>query len=133
MLKWFKHCFAPTTAFIDLTDERYMKHVAPHAPGSPLSFNLFAINDKAKNETGQIQLKLIDSRGKTVNNQQFDVAIPAYGKTVVPVMLPLPDQEGGYTLLSEYFDDSTKQRFLSRRYIKVGSASSKYSFFEVKP
>jgi beta-galactosidase len=133
MLKWFKHCFAPTTAFIDLTDERYMKHVPPHAAGSPLSFNLFAINDKAVNETGQIQLKLINSAGQTVNDQQFEVTIPAYGKTAVPVNLQLPDKEGGYTLVSEYSGQGANQKFISRRYIKVGSSNSNFSFFELKP
>lgn len=136
MLSWFKHCFAPVAAFIDLTDERYMKHMKPHTPSSQLVFNVFAINDLPSSAEGNVSIRLLDSGGNEVLRTEAKVEIPAYGKTVLPFAITLPDREGGYLLLSEYTGDggNTSGSVISRRYIKVGRGDGgTYSFYSYGP
>jgi beta-galactosidase len=134
MLKWFKHAFAPSAAFIDLTDERYMKHLKPHAPSSTLNFNVFAINDHKTETKGNIKIRLLDSTGKEIVTTGNSVQITGFGKTIVPFSVALPDKEDGYLLISEYTTDSASKSapIISRRYIKVGKESAQYRFFEMK-
>jgi hypothetical protein len=136
MLKWFKHCFAPSAAFIDLTDERYMKHTKPHAPSSLLNFNVFAINDQQIQANGNVTIRLLDSSGKEVLHTEKKLQIPGYGKTIVPFSITLPDKAGGYLLVCEYTADLGKaaQPVISRRYIKVGAEDGKpYKFYSLEP
>lgn len=135
MLQWFKHGFAPVAAFIDLTDERYMKHVKPHAPSSLLTFNIFAINDLQTPANGRVQIRLLDSGGNEVLRTEDKVQIPGYGKTIVPFAITLPDKSDGYLLVSEYTGDgvNTSKPVISRRYIKVGAEEDKYTFYSLAP
>ncbi len=120
-LNWFRHCFAPAAVFIDLADERYVKSRPPHAPGSDLIFNLVGINDLPQQSTGRVTVKLLDASRRSVAEQQADVAVPAYGKSYVPVRLILPRQPGGYLLLAEFTPSGATDPLLSRRYLRVGT------------
>lgn len=133
MLQWFRHCFAPTAVFIDLTDERYMKHVPPHAPGSTLAVNLMGITDSPEAVRGQVTVRLLNSAGKEVQKRELAVAIPAFGRQALPMTLPLPTQADGYLLLAEFRPDGqpTTKPVLSRRYLKVGQAGQSYRFYEL--
>lgn len=130
-LNWFQHAFAPVATFINLTDERYTKHIAPHQPGSELVFNLSGINNRVAEIAGTTQLRLLDSKGKQVLEKSIPVKLAAVGRTDIPVAVHLPADAGGYLLIAEFSDGKTKP-VISRRYIKVGQAET-YHFFEMKP
>ncbi|MFN8255316.1 MAG: glycoside hydrolase family 2 TIM barrel-domain containing protein [Bacteroidales bacterium] len=129
---WFRHCFAPAAVFINLTDERYTKHVLPHTPGTELVFNLAGINNLDKVETGSIQLSIYDENGIVVQNQKFDVHLAPLTRTNIPVNLKLPEKAGGYLMVSAFLPEGATAPIISRRYIKIGK-SNKYNFFEIKP
>jgi hypothetical protein len=133
MLRWFKHCFAPAAVFINLTDERYMKHVAPHAPGSTLSFDLVGVNDEPKAASGKVLLRLVNSQGKTVKTENRSIQIAAYGNQTIPLTLRLPSQPDGYLLLAEFTPEGKKaaNTVRSRRYLKVGSTQQSYRFYDL--
>ena len=131
-LKWFKHCFAPQAVFINLVDQRYMKHPAPHQPGSSLLFNLVGINDYVTPATGKVILKLLNSKGEIVTQQDIPVRMNAFGKRYVPCMVELPEETGGYLLVAEYYPEGKNQPVISRRYLKVGNVQDeKYDYFEI--
>lgn len=134
MLRWFRHCFAPATVFINLTDERYTKHLAPHAPGSSLQFNLVGVNDGKEAVKGQVRLRLLDSQGKEVKQEHATVQITAYGDQLVPVAFQLPDKADGYLLLAEFTPEGHpgQQPLLSRRYVKVGKSGQGYQFHDLR-
>lgn len=133
MLNWFSHCFAPTAAFIDLTDERYMKHLTPHKPSSQLIFNIFAVNDLKLPASGNIKVRLLDSEGKEVLTTESMARIPGYGKTNIPFVITLPEKKDGYLLLAEYTSAEETRPVISRRYIKVGADGDHYRFFNMMP
>ncbi|MFC2089847.1 glycoside hydrolase family 2 protein [Bacteroidota bacterium] len=131
-LAWFRHSFAPTAVFINLPDERYMKQFEPHAPGSQLLFTLKAINDFAISEEGRVNILLYDSSGKLVWSQEQEVQINPYGEKNYPVVLDLPDEEGGYTLHTEFRGKRNgMEKQVSRRYVNVGVRGNK--FWEIEP
>ncbi|MDR2146151.1 MAG: hypothetical protein LBE91_06815, partial [Tannerella sp.] len=133
-LKWFKHCFAPQAVFINLIDQRYMKHPLPLKPGSALLFNLVGVNDYASPATGKTVLKLLNSKGEIVVLQEMIVSIPPFGKSTVPCLTSLPQEKGGYLLVAEYFPEGKNQPVISRRYLKIGdSANEEYDFFNMDP
>jgi len=133
-LKWFQHCFAPQAVFINLVDQRYMKHIAPHMPGSSLLFNLVGVNDYNSPATGKVVLKLINSKGKVVVQQDMTIHIDPFGKKTLSCKIKLPKEKGGYLLAAEYFPQGKNQPVVSRRYLKIGDSSNEqYAFYELKP
>jgi len=133
-LKWFKHCFAPQAVFIDLVDRRYMKHPAPCKPGSNLLFNLIGVNDDSHPAAGKVVLKLINSKGDVVKQQEKTIQIDPSGKKTLPCMLELPNEKGGYLLTAEYYAGGSNSPVISRRYLKIGdSPNENYSFYDMKP
>ncbi len=133
-LDWFAHCFAPSAVFIDLVDERYTKHLPPRKPGSDLIFNLVGVNDCERAAEGAVTVKLLDSQGNEITHMKTNAAIPPFGKQYIPVKIQLPEQSGGYLLLSEFTPDRPGKTspILSRRYIKIGQRDE-YTFFTYKP
>lgn len=133
-LNWFRHCFGPTAVFIDLTDERYMKHVPSHAPGSTLALDLIGVNDPGLSASGQVVLRLLDSRGKEVLRQTKPIQMPPYGSQTQPVSLRLPSKAGGYLLLADYTPSGRVKDapVLSQRYIKVGQADTAVDYYDWK-
>ncbi len=101
-------------------------------PGEQLVFNLVGINDLKESVSGMVTVQLIDSNGKTISQQKRKVVIPAYQRTNIPAFFTLPQQNGGYVLLSEFVKDGSTEILKSRRYIKVGEVG-KVEFWEVKP
>jgi len=131
-LPWFKHAFAPSAVFINHPDERFMIQFAPHEPGSQLLFTIKAINDFAKTETGEVTIKLYDARGMVVWSQDQRIDIAPFGEKNFPVVMDLPQTQGGYTLVTDFKGAlSPVKSQLSRRYIKVGPGERQY--FEIKP
>jgi len=122
--RWFKHCFAPQTAFIDLVDQRYTKHTSPCEPGSELVFNLFGINDKNRQFKGKIEIKLINGKNEVVNQKSISMNTPAFERTIIPCSLLLPSQTGGYAIVAECFPEGKTEPTVSRRYIKIGKLSA---------
>ena len=98
--RWFKHCFAPTAVFIDLTDHRYTKHLPALKPGSDLVFNLVGVNDLNKDSSGKVLLKLLDEKGTIISTQEESIVIEPFGKRLQPCLLKLPSKAGGYLLLA---------------------------------
>jgi beta-galactosidase len=131
-LNWFRHAFAPAAVFIDITDQRYMKHIDPYKAGSLLTFNLLGVNDHAQSVSGDISLQMLHSTGKIAQQQKLRITIPAYLKTYLPVSLEIPKEEGGYLLVAQFTPDIEQNvsPVLSRRYIKVGSKDVT-QFYEV--
>ncbi len=132
-LKWFKHAFAPVAVFIDLTDERYTKHMPAHVPGSMLSFNCIGINDESKPVEGSLALKVYNDSGQIVQRQdKIPVLIPEYDRTMIPLTIELPIIPGGYTLTAEFYRaDAKGQPVISRRYLKIGDDKADYRFGSV--
>ena len=132
-LAWFRHAFAPAAVFIDLTDQRYIKEAVPYKPGSRITFNLVGINDYNQPVSGNIELQLLETTGKTVLHEVYKISIPALLKTYLPVSISLPEKEGGYLLLTK-FTPGIKQNVrpvLSRRYIKIGKKDVS-AFYELE-
>ncbi len=126
-LDWFRHAFAPAAVFINHPDERFMKHSTPHDPGSRLLFTLKAINDFPAKESGNVRISLLDWKGTMVWSQEMEVNISPYGEKNYPVVLDLPYEEGGYTLVSEFEGSvSPVKKQISRRYINVGKKNNAY-------
>jgi len=132
-LSWFKHCFSPVAAFIDLADERYFKHIEPHTGGSQLSFNVVAINDNQQAEQGDVQVNVYDKAGNVQQTHKFSVTIPAYGKTYRPMVITLPSTDGGYLLTATLMYKAGKQVILSRRYINIGKRPALNDYYQIKP
>jgi beta-galactosidase/beta-glucuronidase len=130
--KWFKHCFAPAAVFIDLTDQRYTKHLSPYAPGSNLLFNLLGVNDCKEESKGQLVLKLLDSNGNIAVQSDMPFQISPYDRKLQPCMLNLPLKEGGYLLTAEYRPDGKASPVISRRYINIAVKNMEFKYFDVK-
>jgi beta-galactosidase len=131
-LEWFRHAFAPSAVFINHPDERYMYQFEPHDPDSRLLFTLKAINDFNATESGRVTISLRDQKGNIVWKQEQEVKVSPYGEKNYPVVLDLPSEAGGYTLMTEFEGKlSPMKRQISRRYINVGYRSNHY--FEVTP
>ena len=129
--RWFKHCFAPTAVFIDLTDHRYTKHLPALKPGSDLVFNLVGVNDLNKDSSGKVLLKLLDEKGTIISTQEESIVIEPFGKRLQPCLLKLPSKAGGYLLIAEYHEEGASKPVLSRRYLKVGDAVTSFKdYFE---
>jgi len=131
-LNWFRHAFAPSAVFINLTDERYVKLTTPHKPGEKLSFNLAKVNDLNKVVSGKANLKILDSEGKTVEKKSMPVTMIAFDRSSFPVEISLPKKPGGYLMCVEFLADGTVEPVISRRYIKVGELNE-YLFHEINP
>ena len=132
-LKWFKHCFASQAVFINLVDQRYTKHTSPHKPGSILLFNMYGVTDHPKPSTGKVVLKLINSNGAIVTQQEMSVHLEPFLKNALPCMMTLPNEKGGYVLVAEYYPEEKNEAVISRRYLKVGDSQiEKYDFYEIQ-
>ncbi len=131
-LPWFRHAFAPTAVFINHPDERYMRQFTPHEPGSRMLFTLKAINDLAVPESGEVTVRLYNEGGLVVWSQQQEIRITPYGEKNYPVVLDLPEEPGGYTLVTMFnglLNGMEEQ--ISRRYINVGTSDNRY--YEIRP
>lgn len=131
-LNWFQHCFAPAGLFINLTDERYTKHLSPHAIGSSLLFNVAGVNNNNQVVKGNARIYLIDPQGKKLSEKQITVSLPVLTRINIPLEIKLPEQPGGHVLVAEFLPEGKSQPVLSRRYLKVGT-SANYNFYEMKP
>ncbi len=126
-LEWFRHAFSPSAVFINHPDERYMKQFEPHRPGSRLLFTLKAINDFGERENGSVRVRLFDAGGSEVWSDRLAIEVASYGSKSYPVVLELPDEPGGYTLVTEFRGNlSPLERQISRRYLNVGVRAGEY-------
>ena len=129
-LYWFKHCFASTNVFLNVTDQRYTKGQAAHKPGDNLKFTLAGVNDVITEKTGRVTIKLLNSKGSSVYSETISVSLPASDRIRIPYSLTLPAVAGGYLLVSEFTEKGKKELLISRRYIKVG-ALEQYDFWDI--
>ena len=130
-LDWFRHAFAPTATFINLTDERYVKNSTPHQPGSTLLFNLAGINNKPNTIKGSVKVKFINSNGISTSEQNIPVILNSFVRTDIPVSMTLPAEAGGYVLVAEFTSENGTP-LLSRRFLKIGQVVD-YSFYKLSP
>lgn len=130
-LQWFKHAFAPANFFIDLADQRYFPN-GYHDPGKLLVFNLVGVNDLNNKAIGQVNVKLVNSGGKILSQIKRNVEIPPYQRKNIPVFFTLPQEKGGYLILSEFQQENSNEVLKSRRYIKVGDVG-KVDFWGIEP
>ena len=131
-LPWFRHCFAPAAVFINLTDERYMKHTTSHPAGSTLLLNLVGVNDNPAMATGSLKLYLLNSTGKRISGTHSAQTFPQLARTPFQTSIVLPDTPGGYLLIAEFTPEGTTVPVISRRYIRVGDLTT-YGFYELQP
>jgi hypothetical protein len=132
-LDWFPHPFAPAAIFINLTDERYVKHIDPHEPGSQLLFSLVAINDLHETEMGQLRIHLLNAEGDAVWNEEREISLMPYDRISFPVSITLPDEHGGYVLVTEFTGNNNPvKKQISRRFLRVGEADE-YIYYDLKP
>ena len=127
-LSHFKDAFAPQNVFINLTDERYVKGMPAHKPGSYLSFTMTGINDIAETIKGTLEIKLVNSNGKEVSKEQVAVVLPASDRIELAYALKLPITADGYLLQTDFIKQGGRTMKKSRRYIKVGNLPQ-YNFF----
>jgi hypothetical protein len=130
-LDWFQHAFAPAGTFINLTDERYVRLSKPHQPGSTFLFNLAGINNLNKTANGSVKVKLLNTKGQTTLEQNFQVKLESFLRSDIPVSMGLPNEAGGYTLVAEFTPENGKT-VVSRRFLKVGEAKE-YKYFSINP
>lgn len=128
----FVDAFAPKNVFINLTDERYVKEMPARKPGSNLSFTLVGVNDDAKKAKGTLDIVLINSKGQPVFNDKFPVELPASDRVEFAYSMKLPDAAGGYLLQTSFTEEGSKEKKMSRRYIKVGN-QPQYNFYTPVP
>lgn len=131
-MQWFKHCFAPVAMFVNLTDERYTKHVTAHEPGSMLSFNLAGINNTLKDVNGNVKIAIVDATGKAIVETTKKVTLGTLTATNVPVCISVPDKTGGYLVTAAFTAEGSNEPVISRRYIKVGESAA-YKFYDLVP
>ncbi len=131
-MHWFRHCFAPAAIFINLTDERYMKHITPHQPGSELVFSLTGVNNQAIPIYGSVKVQLLDAAGKTIVQQTREVELKSLGRSDYPAKLKLPDQPGGYMIIASFTPAGSSTPLISRRYIRVGALDT-YNYYTLRP
>ena len=95
-------------------------------------FTIKAINDLGHSERGTVKLRLYDETGRVVWSQQQEITIPPYGEKNYPVVLDLPGEPGGYTLVTMFrgLSNGMKNQ-ISRRYLDVGTEENTY--FEIGP
>jgi hypothetical protein len=129
-LDWFQSAFAPVAAFINLTDERYMKSSQPHQPGSTLLFSLAGINNHNTSVKGHVKVKMVAQNGGISSEKSLAVQLEP-GRTDIPVSLTLPDTPGGYVLVAEFSQESGTP-VTSRRFLKIGQADN-YKYFNLNP
>jgi hypothetical protein len=130
-LKWLKHAFAPANIFIDLADQRYFPN-GNYMAGDQLVFNLVGVNDLKEKVLGTVTAKLLDAEGKLISQMKRKVELPAYQRINIPVFFSLPQNKGGYLILSEFVKDNSTEILKSRRFIRVGEVG-KTAFWEVQP
>ncbi|HLO59000.1 MAG TPA: hypothetical protein VK179_09680 [Bacteroidales bacterium] len=131
-LSWFRHCFAPAAVFINLTDERYVKYAIPHKPGTELAFELTGVNNNNLASEGKLELLILDETGKKKSVHEETVKLDPLITTSFIEKINLPEKPGGYLLVAEYTPGGSEQPVISRRFIKIGEASS-YSYFTMQP
>jgi hypothetical protein len=129
-LYWFKHCFAETNVFINVTDERFAKDQPIHNLGDELSFNFTGVNDANQIKKGSLTVKLLNSKGAAVYSDKIAVTLPVTDRVEIPYSFSLPKVADGYLLLTEFIEEGSSDKRLSRRYIKVGK-QDQYKFFEM--
>jgi len=79
-------------------------------------------------------LKLINSKGEAVMQQDLSIRIEPFAKKTVPCMVQLPDEKGGYLFVAEFYQERKNQPVISRRYLKIGDRrDEQYEFYEMKP
>lgn len=130
-LEWFHHCFAPAAVFINLSDERYVRGINPHKPGSSLQFNLAGINNQAITIKGKVIVKLLDQNGKKARERAIDVNLQPLVRSDIPMNILLPSRAGGYLMVAEFTPDGSDQPVISRRFIKVGVVQE-YKYFDMQ-
>ncbi len=133
-LEWFRHCFAASAVFIDLADTRYIKGFPAHEPGDRLAFNLVGVNDLAHKVEGEVRLRLLNHQGRELLARGSRISIPAWGKQLVPKVIDLPSEPGGYLLTAEFTPGGDPERnVISRRYIRVGSEPDNFKYYPLAP
>jgi hypothetical protein len=130
-LDWFRHAFALSATYINLTDERYVKNSLPHQPGSIFNFNLAGVNNLPNTVNGTVKVRFINSKGQDSEKQTIQVKLDSFVRTDIPVSMILPGEVGGYVLVAEFTPDNGTA-VISRRFLKIGAAAE-YSFFQLNP
>jgi beta-galactosidase len=133
-LKWFRHCFAPTAVFINLTDGRYIRDTRAFRPGESATIELVGVNDLPTEVRGRVSLELLDSQNSVRVSHAGQISIPAYGKSSLPVEVEMPSVAGGYLVLCRFTREGSRAgTVFSRRYIRVGNAERPLDYYEFGP
>ena len=116
------HTHKPFAVFIDLEDGRYLKSPAHYQPGSMLHVNLFGVNDSNEKQEGKVEVKIVDHAGEIISAQTVPVEIDPFWQNIIPIAVKVPDEEGGYMIISELDDgNGTIMNQVSRRYFLSGN------------
>ena len=106
-----------------MEDGRYLKDPIRYPPGSSLIINLFGVNDSNRRQQGHVKVRIIDHRGQVTFTKTLAVGIEPFWQGNFPVVLPIPEDSGGYMLISELYDGNDEvPPQVSRRYFIVGDA-----------
>ena len=118
------HTHKRFAVFIDLEDGRYLKDPVRYEPASFMAFNLFGVNDSKEPGKGAITVKILDHNSNIVSSYSVEIEVDPFWQSNIPVSIRLPEQPGGYMILSELNDGNSESPVqVSRRYIVVGDIS----------
>jgi len=88
--KYVRDAFAPVGIVIDDWAESYQA-------GKTHEFTLVLLNDEKRDWSGKLRIGLVKS-DKVVLEQKLKAAVPAFGRTILKVPIPLPADCGSYQL-----------------------------------
>lgn len=99
--------------------------------GSLLSFNLTEVNNNSFDVNGGLIVKLLNTAGKTVSEKHRIVVLKPFNRTDIMESLSLPLKPGGYLVVAEFTPAGTNNKIISRRYIRIGGAST-YEYYNLQ-
>lgn len=116
------HTMKPFAVFINLEDGRYLKNPKWYKPDSHFPVNLLVVNDTDSKKQGNVTVKLFNNSGKIVWSKKLSITVQKFWQKIIPIIIKLPKEKGGYMLLTELSDERGNTfNQISRRYLRVGS------------
>ncbi|MPN28007.1 hypothetical protein SDC9_175441 [bioreactor metagenome] len=74
-------------------------------------------------------LKLLEKNGHVAVQSDIPFTIDSYSKKLHPYLIKLPQKEGGYLLVAEYFPEGKDTPVVSRRYINIAKGNVDFEYY----
>ncbi len=127
------HAMKPFAVFLDMEDGRYIKNPKIYKKNDQINFNLFAINDSDKNKEGKVKIKIVNSANKVLAQKEKELKLTKHSTKTIPLKMILPNNDGGYMIISELEDSTTNNiKQISRRYFRIGNGNFVFPEYNYK-